>query len=231
MKNKRGKFIVIDGTDGSGKATQTKILVKKLKKERFKTRTVDFPRYYNNFFGKFIGECLAGKHGNFLEISPYIASILYAADRWESREKIESWLNKGYIVIADRYVSSNQIHQGGKIKNDKKRKEFLGWLEKLEYKIFKIPKPEAIIYLDIPLNITQKLLKVKGGNRKKKYLQGGKDLHENNAEHLQNAKNSAMKIIKNNNNWIYVNCIESGRLMSVGHIHNIIWEKIKKIIK
>ena len=118
-KNKKykGKFIVVDGTDGSGKCTQVGLLSKRLKKEGYKIKVVDFPEYYKNFFGKFIGHCLSEQYYKFIHIHPKIASVLYAADRWESSEEMRTWLEKGYVVIANRYVSSNQIHQGGKIKN------------------------------------------------------------------------------------------------------------------
>ncbi len=109
---KRGKLIVIDGTDGSGKATQVELLVKRLKQEGKKVKVVDFPEYYSNFFGKFIGHCLSEQYYNFVGVHPKIASVLYAADRFESKDKIEKWLKEGNTVVANRYASSNQIHQG-----------------------------------------------------------------------------------------------------------------------
>ena len=121
---KKGKFIAIEGPDGSGKETQTKILIENLQKKGFKIKTIDFPRYYDNFFGKFVGECLRGDHGDFVNLDPKIASVLYAADRWESSKKIKEWLIDGYIVIADRYASANQIHQGGKFLMNKRERSF-----------------------------------------------------------------------------------------------------------
>lgn len=228
---KKGKFIVIDGTDGSGKATQTKLLVSKLRKNKFKVKTIDFPRYYNNFFGKFIGECLSGEFGDFLAVDPHIASVLYAADRLESKKNIQKWLADGNIVIADRYASSNQIHQGGKIKNEKKRKNFLKWLEKMEFEIFDIPKPDVIVYLDVPTEITQELLKKEKNSHKKRYLKGREDAAENNIGHLQDAKESAIKMIRRNNNWIHIKCVKNNKLMSINDIEKIIWNKMEKIIK
>ncbi|MEK7181986.1 MAG: thymidylate kinase, partial [Patescibacteria group bacterium] len=101
---KKGKLIVIDGTDGSGKATQTDLLLKRFKKEGLLVKKLDFPRYEDNFFGKFIGECLAGEHGDFVSLDPRIASSLYAFDRFETKPLIEKWLSAGYTVILDRYV-------------------------------------------------------------------------------------------------------------------------------
>ncbi len=230
MKTKKGKFIVIDGTDGSGKATQVKLLVEKLKKAGKKVKTIDFPRYYDNFFGKFVGECLRGEYGNFLEVNPYIASVVYAADRWESGETIKKWLAQGDIVIADRYASSNQIHQGGKIKNEKERKKFLNWLEKMEFEAFKIPKPDAIIYLNVPVDISQKLLEEKAMKDKKKYLKGKKDLAESSPKHLEESRESAIKLVKKNNSWVSINCVRRGDLMSREEISEIVFKKLSELI-
>lgn len=230
MNKKGGKFIVIDGTDGSGKATQVKLLVEKLKKKGRKVKTIDFPQYYNNFFGKLIGECLAEKHGDFLAVDPHIASVLYAADRWESSKKIKDWIRKDYVVIADRYASSNQIHQGAKIKNNKERMKFLKWLEELEYKTFNMPKPDLIIFLDIPIEITLKLLKNKTVAEKKKYLEGKGDLAENNPKHLFDSQKSAIFLVKKYNNWLRINCVEKNKLMSIEKINSIIWNNLKKIL-
>ncbi|PIR04899.1 MAG: thymidylate kinase, partial [Candidatus Liptonbacteria bacterium CG11_big_fil_rev_8_21_14_0_20_35_14] len=147
----KGKLIVIDGIDGSGKATQIKLLETRLKKEKIKVKTIDFPRYQDNFFGKLIGKYLSGIYGDFIKVAPRLASVLYAADRFESSQQIQNWLNLGFTVLADRYATANQIHQGGKISNLKERKDFLKWLDTMEYEIFKIPKPDLVIYLDLPL--------------------------------------------------------------------------------
>ena len=120
-KKYKGKLIVIDGTDGSGKATQVASLAKHLKKDGHKVKVIDYPEYYKNFFGKFIGHCLSEQYYNFINIHPKIASVLYAADRWESKEETEKWLKKGYVILANRYVSANQIHQGGKIKDTRSK--------------------------------------------------------------------------------------------------------------
>ena len=169
---KKGFFIVIDGTDGSGKATQTKLLAEKLKKSGRKVKTIDFPQYENNFFGKMVGRYLSGEFGKSSEVSPYLASILYAGDRFEEKETIEKWLNEGFVVIADRYASSNQIHQGGKISNSAKRKEFL-------------------------------------------------DL-----KHLSDAKNSAIELVKKNNNWARISCAKNDKPLAIEEINKNIMEKI-----
>src|SRR3990167_5328445 len=131
---KKGKLIVIDGADGSGKTTQTNLLIKHLRKDGEKVRFIHFPRYKENFFGKFIGHCLSEQYYNWVNIHPKIASVMYAADRWESKEEIKDSIKEGYVVVMDRYISANQIHQGGKIANLKKRESFIKWLAEMEYK-------------------------------------------------------------------------------------------------
>lgn len=228
---KKGKFIVIDGTDGSGKATQAKLLIKKLQKENRKVRTIDFPQYEKSFFGKLIGECLVGKYGDFLSVDPHIASVLYAADRWQASNKIKKWLKDGFIVVADRYASSNQIHQGSKIKDAKKRKKFLGWLEQLEYEVFKISRPDIIIFLNTPIEITMKLLENASASKKKKYNKNKKDLAENNPKHLFNSQKNALKLVKEQNNWINIECVEKGKLLPREVITEKIWQKMKDYIR
>jgi len=227
---KKGIFIVIDGTDGSGKATQTKLLADNLKKSGHKVKTIDFPQYKNNFFGKIVGRYLSGEFGTSSEVSPYLASILYAGDRFEEKKVIEKWLNEGFVVIADRYASSNQIHQGGKISNSAKRKEFLAWLEDLEYGVFKIPRPDAIIYLDMPIAVSQKLLKNKDSQKKKIYLDGKKDIHESDLGHLSDAKNSATELVKKNNNWARISCAKNGKPLVIEEINKNIMKKIMSLL-
>jgi len=230
-KIKKGKFIIIDGIDGSGKKTQTKAIVKKIKKSGLNVETIDFPRYYNNFFGKLIGRYLSGEFGTSAEISPYLASVLYAADRFESSKKIREWLSKGCIVIADRYASSNQIHQGGKIKDAKKRKKFLEWLNEMEFEVFKIPKPDMIVYLNVSCKISEKLLDNTDSKNRKKYLGNKKDIHESDSDHLENARKSALKLVKEQNNWINIECVENNKLLPIKDITDKIWKNIKNYIK
>ena len=229
---KRGKLIVIDGTDGSGKATQAGLLIKHLKYDGHKVKIIDFPDYYSNFFGKFIGHCLSEQYYNFVKVHPKIASALYAADRYESKNKIEKWLKEGNIVIADRYASANQIHQGGKIANTKKRESFLKWLAEMEYEVFKIPKPDAVFYLSVPIPIVLKLIAQRNKNSSRIYLgKNKKDAHEKDVKFLENSRKSALWLAKTQKGWIKIECVKNGVLNTRENIHQEIYEKIKKIIK
>lgn len=229
---KRGKLIVIDGTDGSGKATQVKLLTHRLKNEGHTVRVVDFPEYYNNFFGTFIGHCLSEQYYNFLNVHPKIASVLYAADRFESSKEMRDWLKKGYIVIANRYVSANQIHQGGKIKNAKKRNNFIKWLDEMEYGVFKIPHPDITLYLSLPIDIVLQLLKHRDSSKMKRaYLKKKKDVHEADVNFLKNSIKSALKLEKEVPNFLKIDCAPKGEILSREIIHEKIYEKLKKVLR
>ncbi len=228
---KKGKLIVIDGIDGSGKATQVRLLAERLKKEGKKVKTIDFPRYYENFFGKLIGEYLSGKYGDFSEIDPRVGSVLYAADRFESSKQIQKWLDEGFTVVADRYVSANQIHQGGKIANAKERKEFLEWLDEMEHSVFKIPKPDLVIYLDVPYEVSKMWLQKKVALRKKKYLKGKVDVAEDNLTYLKNSRESALTLHKQKKNWEKIECCTGIICMAPEQVAEHVYKVVQKRLK
>ncbi len=227
---KKGKLIVIDGTDGSGKTTQMNLLMKRLKKEGFKVKDVHFP-HYENFIGGFIGHCLTEQYYNFINVHPKIVSVLYAADRWESSEEIKKYLNQGYVVILDRYVSANQIHQGGKISNNKKRASFIKWLNEMEYEVFKIPRPDITFYLSLPLDIVESLIKERNKNSIRTYAGNKKDVHEVDLEFKKNSIKSALWLSKTQKGWVKIDCAPKGIINTRENIHEEIYAKVKKIIK
>jgi len=231
MAKKKGKLIVIDGVDGSGKTTQLALLATRLKKEGYMVKTVDFPEYADNFFGQFIGHCLTEQYFNWLKVHPKIASVIYAADRFESKEKIEDWLKKGYIVLANRYVSANQIHQGGKIASPQKRAAFIKWLDEMEYQVFKIPRPNVILYLSLPVPIILNLIKERDYQAKRQYLKKRTDLHENNLDFLNNSRKSALWLVKKIPNFIKIDCAVKNQILPREAIHEKIYGIVKRIIK
>ena len=227
---KRGKLIVIDGTDGVGKATQTRLLVDRLKKEGRKVVMFEFPAYETNFFGSFIGACLRGEHGDFVHVDPYIGSVLYAADRFESKKKIEEALKAGKVVVLDRYVSANQMHQGGKIKDTKKRRAFMQWLDTMEHKVFGIPRPDVIVYLNLPVKLSLQLLRNKSLKDKKAYIKGKWDVVESDSKYLENSRRSALAIIKSQGTWKKIDCNRGSTIKSREEIHDDIWTIVRRII-
>ncbi|MFT7557940.1 MAG: dTMP kinase [Planctomycetota bacterium] len=220
----QGKLIVVDGIDGSGKATQTKLLIERLQGEGVRVMTLDFPQYYDNFFGKLIGECLKGAYGDFIGIHPKIVSVLYAADRWESSKKIQGWLDDGYTVVLDRYVSANQIHQAGKIMDEEERKDFLQWLATMEYEIMSIPKPDLTVYLDVPIETVEKLLV----GKEESYGKDGEDQAEKDFIHQEYSRQSAMGMANTKEDWVMISCVSEGELQSRKEIHEQIYAKVKE---
>jgi dTMP kinase len=222
----KGKLIVIDGTDGSGKATQTELLVERLKKEGFSVATFDFPRYGERS-AVLVEDYLNGKYGTADEVGPYRASIFYAVDRYAASSEMKRLLSEGTIVISNRYVSSNMGHQAGKISDLKERDRFLKWLDELEFGIFRIPKPDATILLYVLPTIGQKLVDKKGH---REYVGGVKrDIHEADINHLKNAAES-YKYVANKFNWDIIECAPKGEMLSKKEIHSMVREKIKKLL-
>jgi len=232
MKNHKGKLIVIDGTDGSGKATQTNLLVRKLRQKGYQVRIADFPQYGAKSAG-LVEEYLNGEYGPSDKVTPYQASIFYACDRFAASFKIKKWLANGKIVISNRYASSNMAHQGGKIADPKKRKRFLKWLFELEYKIFNIPQPDLNIVLHVEVKIAQKLIdQKKFHSRNRDYIINGekKDIHEADLKHLKNAEKIYLEIAKSFPRYTLIECVKNNKILAREEIHKLIWQKVKNNI-
>ncbi len=217
-----GKFIVIDGTDGTGKNTQTNLLIKRFKEKGHKVKKADFPQYNKKSAG-LIEEYLEGKYGSANEVGPYRASIFYACDRYAASFKIRKWIEEGNIVISNRYVTANLGHQGAKIKDKTKRKKFFDWILDLEYNIFQIPKPDLILILHVPADMAQNLAKKRSTS---KWIGKTKDIHENNLNHLKMAEKTYIEISKIDNNKKLIECTKNGKILSKEEIHEMIWKTI-----
>lgn len=227
MDKLKGKLIVIDGTDGSGKATQTELLAKRLKRAGFEVEIADFPQYGKKSAGA-VEAYLNGKYGSAEEVGPYRASLLYAIDRYDAGFQIKRWLGEGKIVLSNRYVAANMAHQGGKISNALERKNFYAWINKLEYGLFAIPKPDLNIILHLEAAAAQKLIEQKGERR---YLNGAKkDLHENDLEHLLRAERTYLEIAKSFPNFVVIECQPQGRLETIEKINDLIWREMSRLI-
>ena len=217
---KKGIFIVLDGNDGSGKATQSRLLADRLAASGTASVTMDFPGYDRNFFGAFLGECLAGKHGDFLHADSRIASIPYALDRLESSELIRNALAEGKIVIADRFASSNQIHQGGKIADENERVVFLEWLDVMEHSILRIPRPDLIVYLRVPVEISLELLLQKRAAKNQVLGAGVKDTVEEDRNYLERSHETADWLASQQPNWRVVDCAGPSGMRGVEDIQS-----------
>ena len=222
---RKGKFLVIDGTDGSGKATQSKMLVEELRLSGYQVEEADFPQYGLKSAG-LIEEYLNGKYG---QVGPEAASIFYAIDRFDASFKIRQWLEEGKIVVPNRYVTANAGHQGGKIKDEFERLKFFKWLDNLEYNIFGIPKPDLNIILHVPAETAQRLVDKKS-SKEREYVNGKKrDLHEADLQHLKDAEKVYLQIAKLFPNTKLVECMESNELLGPAQVHNKVWDLVRRI--
>lgn len=212
---KKGQLIVIEGVDGSGKQTHTELLYQYLKEKGEKVMKISYPRY-DKASSAMVKLYLSGAFGENPElISPYIASTFYTADRYASyKEDYEVFLNDGGIVLADRYTTSNMVHQAGKIKDRAEKNKFLDWLWDYEFNLFSLPIPDQVFFLNIPPEINQQLIK----DRKNKITgQMQKDIHEQSSQHLIDAYKSALELIARYD-WTEIKCVKNESLRSIDDI-------------
>lgn len=224
-KKRLGHFIVIEGTDGSGKGTQVQLLSEKLISMNVPHKVVDFPRYQHNVYGRMVGKYLKGEFGNFEQINPYLVSLTYAGDRLLAKPLLEKWLKQGKLIIANRYVPSNKAHMAAKLPAGK-RLSFIKWLDKIEYKVNGIPREELDIFLLVPAKVARKNVDQKG---KRQYLGDKKrDIHEENLKYQDTTNKMFLKLSELEKNWKIVDCTKNGEMRIKEEIHQEIMEILEK---
>lgn len=220
-----GKIIVFEGIDGSGKGTQSKKLYTHLKSLNYKVALFEFPFYDDTFFGKEVGNYLNGKFGSLDEVDPKLSAMLYAGDRYEKKDEIIEKLNQNYIVICDRYVPSNIAHQTSKYKNNQEKEKLKRWIEKLEYTVYKLPRPDTVFFMDMNPNFSSDLVLKKDTRN---YTDKKKDLHESDNNYLNDVYNTFKHLTKEKN-WITIECQTQNNLKDVEEIHSEIIKNLKKL--
>jgi dTMP kinase len=224
-----GFFIVIDGTDGSGKGTQTARLYERLRGEGRDVVLVDFPRY-GEPSAYFVERYLRGEYGDLKDIDAYRASIFYALDRFDASFAIRAALGRGAIVISNRYVSANKGHQMGKIADPEERRRFLAWLNALEYGILGIPKPDLSILLHVPADVGFDLVTQKD---ERAYLSGKvRDIHESDREHLRAAEAAYLSLaaLDTVERWTCIECVEDGKLLGIEEVARRVWDTVVPLL-
>ena len=222
-----GQLIIIEGGDGSGKATQTAKLLERLQAEGYKARSVSFPNY-DSPAAEPIKMYLRGDLGKEASsVNAYVASTLYAIDRFASfRQDWQRFYEDGGIIIADRYTTSNMVHQMIKYTDLEERKTFLQWLDQLEYDLYGLPRPDAVILLDMPLSLSEALLAERTGKT------GGNtgDIHEQDRSHLI-AVHDAYDMLVSTYDWNRVHCgNENDQLRTIDDIHEEVYGIVKQYI-
>jgi dTMP kinase len=198
-----GKLIAVEGIDGSGKRTQVDLLNAALQSRGLQTFVTGFP-IYDSWFGRMAGQFLNGDFGT--EVDPHFAALLYAGDRFEAKDAIETALQAGKIVLADRYVASNLAHQTARVSAEK-RPGFVTWIEHLEYKIYGLPVETLVIYLRVPPVESQKLVTLKAART---YTQERHDILEADLNHLQDAA-TIYDLLARRPNWVTVQSFDQQR--------------------
>ena len=223
-----GYLIAIEGVDGSGKETQTRLLHERMKEIKKDTILVTFPNYSSDSSGP-VKMYLNGSLGeNARDVNAYIASTLFAVDRYASfRSEWRGLYGDGGLVIADRYVSANMIHQASKIRDITERDKFLNWLYDLEYRFYGIPEPDMVFFLDVPLEFRNQLVK---GRKNKITGDEKQDIHEKDINHITESYTSSQHVI-DKYGWVRVNCIRDGRLRSIEDINDEIYLKVTELLK
>jgi dTMP kinase len=199
----RGKFIVLEGIDGSGKGTQLEMLARAFESRGIAFNRVSFPRYVG-FFGKLVANFLNGEFGPLDDVDPHFSAMLYAGDRWEVRPTLEADLAAGRAILADRYVASNLAHQGARVAPEK-RAEFLAWLKEFEYRVYALPSEDLAVYLRVPAQEAQRLV---GEKAKRDYTELQRDLLESNLDHLESASEVYDELARQPN-WVTIECYEA----------------------
>lgn len=203
----KGRLIVIEGLDSSGKETQSKLLCEHFEKNGKKVKRIEFPNYKSES-SALVRMYLGGSFGDSPDcVNAYAASSFFAVDRYATyKTDFEEFLNDGGIVIADRYTTSNMIHQASKIADEKERNEYLSWLDNYEYGLLGLPRPDKVIFLDMPMDIALALMKARANK-----IDGGeqKDIHERNKEYLAATYRVATEL-SDRYGWEHVLCGKDG---------------------
>ncbi|HTH72459.1 MAG TPA: hypothetical protein VL737_03830 [Candidatus Pristimantibacillus sp.] len=219
MTKRAGVFIVIEGSDGSGKTTQLELIQQRLEASGHQVETFDFPRY-SEPSSYFVKRYLKGDYGSTNEVGPYTSSLFYALDRFEAAPQIREALEQGKIVLCNRFTGSNMAHQGTKIANAEQRRGFFIWLDNLEFEMLRIPRPDISFVLRVPADISEKLM-----------AERQKDIHESDRQHLERAVmvyDEMTQLFPKD--FQRIDCVRSGQLLGVDTINTMLWEKVSPLL-
>ena len=220
----KGKLIVFEGTDGSGKATQSKLLLERLQREGFDCRPLTFPRYSKPSAAP-LEEYLHGAYGSHPEaVNAYAASTFFAVDRYASyQQDWGKYYESGGILVADRYTTSNAVHQASKLPEGE-RQAFLKWLFDFEYRLLQLPEPTLVFYLDVPTEITEKMMRCREAQ-----TNTTADIHEQDDGYLRACRSAAQKTAEECA-WHCIDCSQNGEMRNAGDIHEEIYRCVRELL-
>ena len=215
-----GKLIVIEGTDGSGKSTQFRLLSQHLERDGRTFRHIVFPRYDQDS-SALIRMYLGGQFGSSpSDVNAYAASSFYAVDRYASyKMDWGQWYEEGGLVLSDRYTTSNAVHQASK-EPDEAQPAFLNWLYDFEYDKLQLPRPDLVIYLDVPTDFTEKMLR-----SREQATNTQADIHEKDMAYLATCRKTG-RAAAQHYGWTVIQCVEDGAMRSMEDIHREIYQHV-----
>jgi len=220
-----GKLIVIEGTDGSGKSTQFRLLSEHLEKDGIAFKHLVFPRYSEEssaLIRMYLGGAFGDKPSN---VGAYAASAFYAVDRYASyKMDWGKWYEEGGLVLSDRYTTSNAVHQASK-ETGEAQARYLEWLYDFEYEKLALPRPDVTIYLDVPTDFTEKMLR---GREQATNTQA--DIHEKDMAYLATCRETG-RAAAAYYGWTVINCVKDGKMRTMEDIHNEIYTAVKKSLE
>lgn len=226
---KRGRLIAICGIDGSGKSVQADMLARRATEAGLRAEVICFPRYGEGFFGELVARYLRGEFAQDPSaVSPYLAALPFACDRWQAAPTLRAWLDEGAVVICNRYVPANLAHQGAKIADPVERRRFTQWVEELEYNVFGLPKPELHLWLDMPVEVAVELI---GRKSPRGYLQRRADIHENSRQHLAATREAYGELARDGADWLTVSCARAGRPLPPEEIARKLWQAVSRVLQ
>ncbi len=224
-RSRKGKLIVVEGADGTGKATQAELLVDHLRRSGKRVRYYDFPQYHRNFFGDMVGRFLRGEYGSFTGTSPYLVSLPYALDRASVAPEMTRWLARGGWIVCNRYVSSHLAHQTAKIDSPAKRRAYMEWEQYLEYEVLGAPREDLVICLDVPHRIAITLTLAKSRRAHLKHHR--RDIAEKDLTHQRQASDMYLTLSRMFSHWRRIRCTDrQGRLLPIASIHKLVVQSI-----
>ncbi len=220
-----GKLIVIEGTDGSGKSTQFKKLTERLLAEGIEFQKLVFPQYAEPS-SALIRMYLGGEFGSDpADVNAYAASAFYAVDRYASYKKAwGEWYDNGGLILSDRYTTSNAVHQASKEPKEKQQ-EFLKWLYEFEYDKLGMPRPDLVIYLDVPTSFTEQMMR----NREQE-TNTKADIHEQNMDYLATCREMG-RTAAGYYGWNIINCVSDGKMRTIEDIHEEIYRRVRQCLE
>lgn len=218
----RALLLDFEGIDGSGKGTQAQRLHARLIASRLRCALISFPRYSQTLFGRAVGDFLNGRFGSLDQVHPFLVSLLFAGDRFESKGLLCDALRQHDVVVLDRYVPSNIAHQAAKL-HGAERTELIRQILEIEHSIYGLPKADLVLHLDLPVSQAQALVARKA---QRDYTQHAADIQEADAGYLAHVAEVYQALAQSEPDWCRIECCPAGRLLSVDEVHDLVWSTV-----